>query len=83
MPLEKEDWGFFDRQRSIFSSMFKDMDDEFKEFDKELEKMKREMFQLKVKPTVCFGTRVGRKEPRRPWWWWGGGWRKLIVCISV
>ena len=48
VPLRKEDWGFFDRQRSIFSSMFKDMDDEFKEFDRELERMKKEMFQLKV-----------------------------------
>ena len=48
MPLRREQWGFFDRQRSLFSSLFKDMDDEFKEFDRELEKMRKEMFTLKV-----------------------------------
>ncbi|KAK7449150.1 hypothetical protein BaRGS_00040039 [Batillaria attramentaria] len=47
VPLRREDWGFFDRQRDIFGSLFKDMDDEWKEFDRELDRMKKEMFQLK------------------------------------
>lgn len=48
VPMKFEDWGFFDRQRSVFSSMFKDVGDEWKEFDRELEKIRSEMFQLKV-----------------------------------
>lgn len=47
VPLRKTDWGFFDRQKDLFSSMCgTGMDDEFKEFDRELERMKREMFTL-------------------------------------
>jgi len=47
VPMRRESWGFFDRQRSMFSSMFKDMDEEFKEFDRELERMRADMFTLK------------------------------------
>ncbi|XP_076472066.1 alpha-crystallin A chain-like [Babylonia areolata] len=48
VPLRRTEWGFFDRQKSLFSSMFKDMDDEFLEFDRELEKMKKELFTLEA-----------------------------------
>ncbi|KAK7098412.1 alpha-crystallin A chain-like [Littorina saxatilis] len=56
VPLRKEDWGFFDRQRSTFSSMFKGMDEEFKEFDKELEQMRSSMFHLKAPDFNDFGS---------------------------
>lgn len=46
IPIMLKDWGFFDRQRSIFSDLHKGMDDEFKEFDRELEIMRRDMFRL-------------------------------------
>lgn len=55
MPLKKTDWGFFDRQKSLFSSMFAD-DDDFAEFDKELEMMKRDMFTLKPLDFDDFGS---------------------------
>lgn len=47
VPLRRENWGFFDRQRDIFGSLFKDMDDEWKEFDRELDRIRKEMFTLK------------------------------------
>lgn len=46
VPVLHRDWGFFDRQRSLFSEQHKDVDDEFKQFEIELEQMKRDMFTL-------------------------------------
>ncbi|XP_050408472.2 heat shock protein 27 [Patella vulgata] len=46
VPIKREEWSFFDRQRSIFSSMNKDMEKEWKDFDMELERIRKEMFTL-------------------------------------
>ena len=46
VPMKKEEWSFFDRQKSIFSSMHAGEEDLWKEFDQELEKLRKDMFQL-------------------------------------
>lgn len=55
VPLFKRDFGFFDRQRDLFSDWVKEFDDEWKsmdfessrlKFDRELEKIKRDLFKL-------------------------------------
>ncbi|XP_071104614.1 uncharacterized protein [Haliotis cracherodii] len=46
VPMRRESWSFFDKQRSIFSSTHKDMDDEWKAFDVELDRIKKDMFKL-------------------------------------
>lgn len=47
VPLRREDWNFFDRQRDTFKSMFGGMESEWAEFDRELERIKKDMFTLK------------------------------------
>ncbi|XP_041365784.1 alpha-crystallin A chain-like [Gigantopelta aegis] len=46
VPVRREEWSFFDRQKSIFTSMHAGEEDLWKDFDQELEKLKKEMFQL-------------------------------------
>ncbi|KAK3750891.1 hypothetical protein RRG08_029812 [Elysia crispata] len=46
VPLHREEWSFFDRQRQVFGDIFKDQDEEWKMFDRELEKIRKEMFTL-------------------------------------
>lgn len=55
MPLLKRDFGFFDRQRDLFSDWVKEFDDEWRalslddsrsRFDRELERIKRDLFKL-------------------------------------
>lgn len=48
VPIQRENWNFFDRQRQVFSNLFKGDDNEFSEFDKELERIRSEMFTLKT-----------------------------------
>ncbi|XP_046563217.1 uncharacterized protein LOC124272107 [Haliotis rubra] len=56
VPMKREEWSFFDKQRSIFSSMHSDMDDEWKSFDMELDKIKRDMFKLTPMDMGDFGS---------------------------
>lgn len=55
VPLLTRDFGFFDRQRDLFSDWVKDFDDEWKSmdletsrsrFDRELEKIRKDLFKL-------------------------------------
>lgn len=55
VPLFKRDFGFFDRQRDLFSDWVKEFDDEWKsmdfessrmKFDRELERIKKDLFKL-------------------------------------
>ena len=55
VPTDFKDFGFFDRQRSLFSDWVKDFDDEWKsmdfessrkKFDMEVERIKKDMFKL-------------------------------------
>nr|ACU83231.1 heat shock protein 22 isoform 1 [Ruditapes philippinarum] len=55
VPLLKRDFGFFDRQRDLFSDWVKEFDDEWKSmdfessrsrFDRELERIRKDMFKL-------------------------------------
>lgn len=55
VPLAFRDFGFFDRQRDLFSTWMKEFDDDFKsmdfdtsfkKFDEELEQIRRSMFKL-------------------------------------
>ena len=46
VPTDFYDFGFFDRQKSLFPKFKDDFGDDFGDFDKELEKIRREMFQL-------------------------------------
>ena len=39
-------WDFFERQRSLFTDMYRDMEEEFKAFDSELEHVRNNLFQL-------------------------------------
>nr|AXN72713.1 heat shock protein 20.4 [Physella acuta] len=68
VPLRRENWSFFERQRQVFSDIFKgmdkDMDTEWKEFDRELERMRSEMFTLKALDFNDFGSSM--IKPERP-----------------
>ncbi|CAG5136355.1 unnamed protein product [Candidula unifasciata] len=46
IPIQRENWSFFDRQRQVFSTLAKRDDSEFSEFDRELERIRNEMFTL-------------------------------------
>ena len=55
VPMVKSDFGFFDRQRFLFSDWMRHFDDEFRaldmhnsmlRFDQELEKIRRDLFRL-------------------------------------
>jgi len=46
IPLSTMPWGFFDRQRSMFADMHRDMEEEFKKFDMELERVRSDLFKL-------------------------------------
>jgi HSP20 family molecular chaperone IbpA len=48
VPLRKETWSFFERQKSMFGDVFKDMGADWESFDKEMERMRSEMFTLKA-----------------------------------
>lgn len=66
VPLRRESWSFFERQRQVFSDIFKgmdkDMDTEWKEFDMELERMRSEMFTLKALDFNDFGSSMIKPE---------------------
>ncbi|CAG5116334.1 unnamed protein product [Candidula unifasciata] len=62
VPLRRENWSFFERQKQVFGSLFKDMDDEWKEFDRELERMRSEMFTLKALDFNDFGSALIKPE---------------------
>lgn len=47
VPLKRESWNFFDRQRDTFKSLFSGQSDEWADFDQELERIKKDMFTLK------------------------------------
>jgi len=47
VPLRRESWNFFERQKTLFNEMCKGSGAEWAEFDKELERMRSEMFTLK------------------------------------
>ncbi|XP_005103900.1 alpha-crystallin B chain [Aplysia californica] len=64
VPLRRETWSFFERQRKVFSDAFKGMDSEWDEFDKELERMRKEMFTLKALDFNDFGSSM--IKPERP-----------------
>ncbi|KAK3104229.1 hypothetical protein FSP39_025496 [Pinctada imbricata] len=46
VPTDFYDWGFFDRQKSLFPKFKDDFGTDFGDFDRELEKIKKEMFHL-------------------------------------
>jgi len=46
IPMSMMPWGFFDRQRSLFADMHRDMEDEFKNFDMELDRVRKSLFKL-------------------------------------
>lgn len=46
VPVDYFDWGFFDRQKSLFPKFQSNFNESFEDFDKELEKIRKEMFQL-------------------------------------
>ena len=46
IPLSTMPWGFFERQRSMFSEMNRNMEEEFKKFDVELERVRKDLFKL-------------------------------------
>lgn len=61
VPTHFKDFGFFDRQRSLFSDWVKDFDDEWKsmdfeasrrKFDMEVERIKKDMFKLDTGPQM-------------------------------
>uniref|UniRef100_A0A0B7AP93 SHSP domain-containing protein n=1 Tax=Arion vulgaris TaxID=1028688 RepID=A0A0B7AP93_9EUPU len=64
VPVRKENWSFFERQRQVFSDINKGTDSEFQEFDKELEKMRSDMFTLNALDTSNFGSTA--LKPERP-----------------
>lgn len=46
VPVDYFDWGFFDRQKSLFPKFQSTFNESFEDFDRELEKIRKEMFQL-------------------------------------
>ena len=59
VPTHFKDFGFFDRQRSLFGDWVKDFDDEWKsmefeasrkKFDMEVERIRKDMFKLDTGP---------------------------------
>lgn len=46
IPMFTMPWGFFERQRSLFADMYRDMEEEFKAFDSELGHIQNNLFQL-------------------------------------
>ncbi|XP_061182350.1 alpha-crystallin A chain-like [Saccostrea echinata] len=46
VPVDYFDWGFFDRQKSLFPKFKGIFNESFEDFDKELEQIRKEMFQL-------------------------------------
>ncbi|BFZ05087.1 hypothetical protein BsWGS_08126 [Bradybaena similaris] len=63
VPIQRENWSFFDRQRQVFSNLAKG-DNEFSEFDKELERIRSEMFSLKTQDSGDAGSLY--LKPDRP-----------------
>lgn len=49
IPVDFFDWGYWDKQRSLFPSFEREFDSSFEEFDRELEIMKDEMHKLAPK----------------------------------
>ena len=47
VPMSMMPWGFFERQRSLFTDLFRNMEEEMKIFDTELEQIRNNLFQLK------------------------------------
>uniref|UniRef100_A0A0B7AGA3 SHSP domain-containing protein n=1 Tax=Arion vulgaris TaxID=1028688 RepID=A0A0B7AGA3_9EUPU len=64
VPLRRENWSFFERQRQVFGDLFKDMGDEWKEFDRELDRMRKDLFTLTAPDFNDFGSTL--LKPERP-----------------
>ncbi|GAB1598541.1 heat shock protein beta-1-like [Argonauta hians] len=56
IPMNMMPWSFFDRQRSLFSEMHKDMEEEFKRFDMELQRVRQDLFKLEPLSMDNFGS---------------------------
>ncbi|XP_033752285.1 alpha-crystallin A chain-like [Pecten maximus] len=52
VPTTFFDWNFFDRQKSMFSDISMDFDNDFKKFDLELESMRKSMFRFDGDPML-------------------------------
>jgi len=65
VPLRRETWSFFDRQRAMFDDMCKGMGTDFADFDKELERIRSEMFALKA-PDFSDPFASSMVQPERP-----------------
>ncbi|XP_014782498.1 heat shock protein Hsp-16.1/Hsp-16.11 [Octopus bimaculoides] len=62
IPLSTMPWGFFDRQRSLFSEIHKNMEDEFKRFDLELDRIRKDLFKLEPLSIEDFGKNMLQVE---------------------
>ncbi|XP_060064506.1 alpha-crystallin A chain-like [Ylistrum balloti] len=52
VPTTLFDWNFFDRQKSMFSDISMDFDNDFKKFDLELENMRKSLFRFDGDPML-------------------------------